>query len=87
MPWRFLRPIATAIFLIVPTVAWAAAEESRHTFGPIFLALALLVLAAKLGGLIAQRFGQPAVLAELLVGIGLANLVPLFMGGDGITFV
>ena len=87
MPRRSLRSIAIAIFLIVPTVASAAAGESHHTFGPIFLALALLVLAAKLGGLIAQRWGQPAVLAELLVGIGLANLVPLLMGGDGIAFV
>ena len=87
MPRRSLRSIAIAIFFIVPTVASAAAGESHHTFGPIFLALALLVLAAKLGGLIAQRWGQPAVLAELLVGIRLANLVPLLMGGDGIAFV
>jgi Kef-type K+ transport system membrane component KefB len=87
MPRRSLRSIAIAIFLIVPTIASAASGESHHTFGPIFLTLALLVLAAKLGGLIAQRWGQPAVLAELLVGIGLANLVPLLMGGDGIAFI
>jgi Kef-type K+ transport system membrane component KefB len=31
--------------------------------------------------------GSASVLAELLVGIGLANLVPMFMGADGIAFV
>jgi Kef-type K+ transport system membrane component KefB len=86
-PRRPLQLIVGALLLTTPTVAWAAAQESHHRFVPIFLALALLVLAAKMGGLIAQRWGQPSVLAELLVGIGLANLVPMFMGGDGITFV
>src|SRR5262249_16561262 len=85
-PRRFLQLIATAAILGTPAVAGAASEEGHHTFGPIFLALALLVLAAKMAGLIAARWGQPSVLAELLVGIGLANLVPLFMGPDGIPF-
>lgn len=35
----------------------------------LFLILAVLVTAARLGGALAQRFGQPAVLGELLVGI------------------
>lgn len=86
-PRGSFRLIATAFLLITPTSAWAASQESHHTFGPIFLALALLVLAAKMAGLVAQRWGQPSVLAELLVGIGLANLIPLLMGGDGIAFV
>lgn len=86
-PRRFLQLIATAAILGTPAVAGAASEEGHHTFGPIFLALALLVLAAKMAGLIAARWGQPSVLAELLIGIGLANLVPMFMGADGIAFV
>ncbi|HXV83234.1 MAG TPA: cation:proton antiporter [Candidatus Binatia bacterium] len=85
---RCLFPlVAGALLLSTPAVAWAAAQEGHQRFGPIFLALALLVLAAKMAGLIAQRWGQPSVLAELLIGIGLANLVPMFMGGDGIAFI
>lgn len=84
---RLLPLVAGALLLSTPAVTWAAAQEDHQRFGPIFLALALLVLAAKMAGLIAQRWGQPSVLAELLIGIGLANLVPMFMGGDGIAFI
>ena len=38
------------------------------------LALAVILIAAKLGGHVAQRIGQPAVLGELLVGVVLGNL-------------
>jgi Kef-type K+ transport system membrane component KefB len=79
--------VAGALLLTTPNLAWAAAEEGHQRFGPILLALALLVLAAKMAGLFVRRWGQPSVLAELLVGIGLANLVPMLMGGDGIAFV
>lgn len=41
---------------------------------PVVLALALILLSAKLGGHFAVRFGQPAVLGELLVGVVLGNL-------------
>jgi Kef-type K+ transport system membrane component KefB len=82
-----LQLLAGAHLLTAPAMAWAASQEGHHRFGPVFLALALLVLAAKLAGLIARRWGQPSVLAELLVGIGLANLVPMFMGGGGLAFV
>jgi Kef-type K+ transport system membrane component KefB len=82
-----LQLLAGALLLTAPAMAWAASQEGHHRFGPVFLALALLVLAAKLAGLIARRWGQPSVLAELLVGIGLANLVPMFMGGGGLAFV
>ncbi|MGH7314483.1 MAG: cation:proton antiporter [Candidatus Rokuibacteriota bacterium] len=51
-------------------------------FGPLLAALALLVAAAKVGGLVAQRWGQPAVLGELLVGIVVGNLVPRFLGEE-----
>jgi len=42
-------------------------------FGPIFLFLAILLLSAKVGGVI-EKAGQPAVLGELLAGIGLSIL-------------
>jgi Kef-type K+ transport system membrane component KefB len=49
--------------------------------------LAVLVLAAKLGGFLAERWRQPPVLGELLIGNGLGNLLPLELGGGGLAFV
>ncbi|KXK11607.1 MAG: High-affinity Na(+)/H(+) antiporter NhaS3 [Microgenomates bacterium OLB23] len=68
--------IGTGI-LASPTLAFAA-EESAHTgshgeFAIIFFWIALLLLAAKIGSVV-ERFGQPAVLGELLVGVLLGNL-------------
>jgi Kef-type K+ transport system membrane component KefB len=80
-----------AVLLLLPLVAPASAAtadgDAHSRFGPTLFALALLVVAAKAGGLIAERLRQPAVLGELLVGIGLANLWPALGGGDGIAFV
>ena len=42
--------------------------------GQLVLALAALLAAAKLGGHLAERLGQPAVLGELLGGVLLGNL-------------
>jgi Kef-type K+ transport system membrane component KefB len=47
----------------------------------IALALAIILAGAKLGGDLAERIGQPAVLGELLVGIALGNLHLLGLGG------
>jgi Kef-type K+ transport system membrane component KefB len=55
--------------------------------GPVLFALAVLVVAAKAGGLLAERWGQPSVLGELLMGIGLGNLLPPLFGEQGIAFV
>jgi len=40
----------------------------------VALALAVILATAKLGGHLAERLGQPAVLGELIVGIALGNL-------------
>ncbi len=37
-------------------------------FLELALAMAVLILAAKMGGYLSYRLGQPAVLGELLVG-------------------
>lgn len=42
---------------------------------PILLAITVILLTAKLGGELFERFGQPAVLGELIVGVVLGNLV------------
>jgi len=75
------------LMLALPGLADAAPPEGHGNFGPILFALAVLVLAAKVGGLLIERWGQPAVLGELLVGIGLGNLVPLLFGARGVVFV
>jgi Na+:H+ antiporter len=49
--------------------------------GHLLLALVALLAAAKLGGAIAERLGQPAVLGELVAGIGMAALPRLGVGG------
>ena len=83
-PW----PRATGLVLLaIPAVAWAAAADTASRAGPVLFGLALLVLAAKCGGLLAERWGQPSVLGELLAGIGAANLLPLLFGERGIAFV
>jgi Kef-type K+ transport system membrane component KefB len=75
------------VFLAFPQAAAAAGAEGSVPFGPILFALAILVLAAKAGGFLAEKLGQQAVLGELLVGIGLGNLLPLVFGGKGVAFV
>ncbi len=79
-------------FTSVALVGFLAASASAEPHGashsaPILFGLAVLVVGAKLGGLIVERFGQPSVLGELLFGIFLANLSPLVAGGAGIEFV
>jgi Kef-type K+ transport system membrane component KefB len=68
-------------------MGWAATVGPQAHFGPILFGLAALVVAAKIGGLLLQRLGQPPVLGELLVGIGLGNLLPRLFGSTGIAFV
>lgn len=75
------------LLLGIPDVARAATAGDQAGSGPVLFGLAALVVAAKIGGLLAERLGQPAVLGELLVGIGLGNLLPLFFGSTGIAFI
>jgi Kef-type K+ transport system membrane component KefB len=55
----------------------AAATGHGDPVAGLVLALALILLVAKIGGDLAARMGQPAVLGELVGGIVLGN-VPLF---------
>ncbi|HYD42105.1 MAG TPA: cation:proton antiporter, partial [Anaeromyxobacter sp.] len=47
----------------------------------LLVALVALLAAAKLGGSLAERLGQPAVLGELLAGVLLGALPLLGVGG------
>jgi Na+:H+ antiporter len=55
----------------VPSGSSGGAEAAT---APILLALAVILAAAKLGGDLATRAGQPAVLGELVAGVLLGNL-------------
>jgi Kef-type K+ transport system membrane component KefB len=81
--------VGLLLALAVPTTGHAAAVRADGTAGsgPVLFGLALLVVAAKVGGLVVERWGQPAVLGELLAGIGLGNLLPLVFGAQGLAFV
>jgi Kef-type K+ transport system membrane component KefB len=57
-----------------------AAASHGDTLGPVVLALAVILAAAKLGGDAASRIGQPAVLGELVVGVLVGNLSLLGIG-------
>lgn len=55
------------------------ADVGGHGAATTLLWLALLLLAAKLSGLV-ERFGQPSVLGELLIGVVLGNLTLVGIG-------
>jgi Na+:H+ antiporter len=61
----------------MPAFLVAAGSAQGDPVAGLVLALALILLVAKLGGDLAARIGQPAVLGELIGGILLGN-VPLF---------
>jgi Kef-type K+ transport system membrane component KefB len=67
--------------MIVRLIGWlaiaapvAAAGPHVDPVAPVVLALAVLLVAGKLTGELATRFGQPAVLGELVAGMILGNL-------------
>ena len=55
-------------------LAAAGAGDATDAVPTVLLALALVVVGAKLAGELVERLGQPAVLGELLVGIALGNM-------------
>jgi Kef-type K+ transport system membrane component KefB len=61
--------LATAL---LPSIARAGGASDR--VAPVALGLALILTVAKLGGHLAIRLGQVAVLGELLAGVALGNL-------------
>jgi Kef-type K+ transport system membrane component KefB len=86
-----MRMLVTPGILIGGLLLLAAAGQTGEPiagseFAPLLFGLAVLVAGAKLGGFLAERWGQPSVLGELLFGIALANVSPL-IGGGGIEFV
>lgn len=70
---RAALPGALVLSIAAPAYSFAANAHTDPS-GDIGLWLAIILLVAKLGGDLATRVGQPAVLGELLVGVVLGNL-------------
>ena len=69
------RLTAVAPLVLIPLLAAAApAGDGGAGVAHVVLALAVILAGAKLGGDVAERVGQPAVLGELVAGVVLANL-------------
>ena len=66
--------LAFALIHLTSVIGESAAGAEHPPFGPLLFSVAVLVLAAKAGGVLAERLGQPPVLGELLAGVGLGNL-------------
>lgn len=82
----FRTLIFTAIALFIPATAFAsetAAAEGGHggALPLTFLFIGVMLLFARFGALV-ERWGQPAVLGELVMGLALGALafIPLFSG-------
>ena len=79
--------VPTKLLLLVATVLWPgvalAGEPGGHVdpVGHVALALVVILIVAKLGGDLAARLGQPAVLGELIGGVLVGNLSLLGFSG------
>src|SRR5689334_10158215 len=73
--------------LLLSSPAFAAGQETQ-TGDPIaglVLSVAIILVAAKLGGHFAVRLGQPPVLGELIVGVLIGNLS--LLGYTGLDYL
>lgn len=82
---RALRPsyallvIAGVLLFAQPLLGAAEGAADAHGAGITLLWIAILLLAAKLSGLV-ERVGQPSVLGELVIGVVLGNLTLIGIG-------
>ena len=75
------KPLAhscvVALFLLLPAVVAGQPQNATTAHAdpvtPVVLFLAVILAAGKLGGHLAVRFNQPAVLGELLAGVTLGS--------------
>jgi Kef-type K+ transport system membrane component KefB len=80
-----LACFAALVFALLPRLVGASESAHANPVANVALALALLLLGAKLGGDLAGRIGQPAVLGELMAGVLLGNLG--LLGIDDLTWI
>ncbi len=75
-----LLALVGVLFFIFPSPSAAAEEGTTQSHGldpAVLIGVAVMLLAAKLGGEVFERLKQPAVLGELFAGILLGNLLLL----------
>ena len=72
----FLPALLLLALVAITAEAWAAGDEhSGHIkVANVLFSLVILLLAAKIGGELFERWNQPAVLGELVFGVILGNL-------------
>jgi Kef-type K+ transport system membrane component KefB len=85
--WTRIVLLLAAVLTMGPGMALAAGGEGQGAVSRVLFALGVLLLAANLGGLAAERLGQPPVLGELVIGIVLASLVVLLRGAEAVAYV
>lgn len=78
--FSFTHAIFTG-FPIVPIAIQSATEESipSHKVGTTLFWIAIILVAAKVSGVV-ERFGQPSVLGELVIGVIIGNLSLIGLG-------
>ena len=88
----FLALALLAILLAVGSGGAAATEAEADEHGGhagaitlVLLGMVIMLVAAKVGGELAQRVDQPAVLGELIAGVVLGNLA--LLGYHGVDFL
>jgi len=74
---RLAFRLTALAFVVATTPALAEGAAHHDPSAPTVLMLAVVMIVAKLGGDLAVRIKQPAVLGELLVGVVLGNLTLL----------
>ena len=83
-PAKRLPVLLLTLLATLPALALAQIHQPSASHAdpvtPVVIALAIILAAAKLGGHLAARVGQPAVLGELVAGVVLGSLD---LGGIG----
>lgn len=71
LPFVKVGPLTLALAAL-PVLAFAAGEHGAEA-AMVFLMIAVVLIAAKIAGMV-EKFGQPSVLGELVMGVILGNL-------------
>ncbi len=83
--WHGLWTLAVTVGLVVgmsgsASAAGVASSLDGDNIVNVLITLAIIMVGAKLGGSLAQRFSQPTVIGELLFGVVIGNLTLIGFG-------
>lgn len=70
---KYVMMFAVLSFIVAPMVFASGGAESGHSAASTFLWIAVILIVAKVSGLV-EKIGQPSVLGELVIGVILGNL-------------